>query len=144
MADTRPDIGEATGPDVGTLSDLRIGAHQGFDRLVLEFDGPDTPRWHVRYVDSAVADGSGFVLPVDGGAILEITCFPVSLPFDGRDPYDGPSSLRVAGTRAIVELSWWSIYEGDLQAFVGVDREHPFRAYALHDPARIVIDVRTD
>ncbi len=145
FANTLPDTGAASGDDVGTLSDLRLGAHPGYDRVVLEFNGPATPSWHVRYVDRAIADGSGFVIPVDGGAILEITCFPVAVPYDGRDPYTGPATLRAAGTTAIVEVTWWSIFEGDLQAFVGVSGgEHPFRAFALSDPARIVVDVRTD
>ncbi len=145
VADTRPDTGTSTGPDVGTLSDLRLGAHPGYDRVVLEFDGPDTPGWRVRYVDRAIEDGSGLVLPVDGDTILEITCSPVTYPFDGRNPFTGPQALRVAGTTAVVGVSRWGIYEGDLQAFVGISGgEHPFRAFDLSNPARVVIDVRTD
>lgn len=112
-ANTLPDTGHATGLSVGTLTDLRVGAHDGFDRVVLEFNGPDTPDWNVRYVAQAVGDASGLPIHVTGDAVLEIT--------------------------------WSSLFEGYLQAFVGVKGgQHLFRAYALSDPARIVVEVRTD
>ena len=143
-ADTSPDAGDAAGGDVGTLSDLRLGAHEGYDRVVFELDGPGTPGWQVRYVDAAIGDPSGLPVEVTGEAVLEVTLFPVALPDDGTDPYDGPSTMQAAGTTSVTEVVWNSLFEGYLQAFVGVDGgRQPFRAYALSDPARIVVDVRS-
>ena len=49
------DRGEGTGSDVGSLVDVRVGAQDGFDRVVVELDGPDIPAWDVGYVDQALA-----------------------------------------------------------------------------------------
>lgn len=145
VANTDPDTGEATGGSPGTLVDLRVGAHDGFDRVVLELNGPGLPGWNVRYVDAAVGDASGLRIDVEGDAILEVTLFPVAYPQDGTDFYDGPDVVSVAGTEVVTEAVFSSLFEGYLQAFVGVDGgQHPFRAYSLTDPARIVVEVRTD
>ncbi|MGN8246062.1 AMIN-like domain-containing (lipo)protein [Cellulomonas soli] len=143
-ADTAPDTGDAAGGPAGTLVDLRVGAHDGYDRVVLELDGPGTPGWTVRYVVQAVGDGSGEPVEVAGDAVLEVTLMPVALPTEGTNPYDGPRTIRAAGTTAVTEVVWSSLFEGYLQVFIGVDGgQRPFRAYALDDPARIVVDVRS-
>lgn len=145
VANTEPDTGEATGGSPGTLVDLRVGAHGGFDRVVLELNGPGLPGWNVRYVDEAVGDASGLTVDVEGDAILEVTLFPVAYPEDATGFYDGPDTVSVAGTEVVTEAVFSSLFEGYLQAFVGVDGgQHPFRAYSLTDPARIVVEVRTD
>ncbi|WP_372593770.1 hypothetical protein [Actinotalea sp.] len=147
-ADTSPDTGEMTGDpsaeEIGTLADLRVGAHDGYDRVVFELTGPSTPGWDVRYVPEAIGDPSGLPVAVPGDAILEVTLFSVMYP-EGVGSYQGPSIIRAAGTTAVTEVNWTSLFEGYLQAFIGVSGgEHPFRAFALTDPARIVVDVRTD
>lgn len=144
-ANTEPDTGQATGPDVGTLTDLRVGGHDGFDRVVLELNGPDVPSWDVRYVPQAISDGRGDVVDVDGDAILEVALYPVAYPFDGTDPYAGPQVVSVAATQQVTEVVYNHMFEGYLQTFIGVDGgEQPFRAYGLTDPARVVIEVQHD
>ncbi len=147
-ADTSPDTGEMTGEpsadEIGTLTDLRVGAHDGYDRVVFEFTGPATPGWDVRYVPEAIGDPSGLPVDVPGDAVLEVTLFSVMVP-QGDEAYQGPSILRAAGTTAVTEVNWNSLFEGYLQAFIGVSgSEHPFRAFALTDPARVVVDIRSD
>jgi hypothetical protein len=142
VADTARDTGEAAGGDVGTLTDLRVGAHDGYDRVVLELDGPGTPAWDVRYVAEPLGDASGLPVAVEGDAALEVTLHPVAVPVEGAEP--GPATVRGSGTAVVVEAVRSSLFEGYLQVFVGVHGgQHPFRAYALTDPARIVVDVST-
>ncbi len=144
-ANTDRDTGEGTGADVGTLTDIRLGGHDGFDRVVFELNGPDVPSWDVRYVEQAVADGSGLPVAVAGDAILEVTLYPVAYPMDGTDPYTGPQVVAVAATERVTQVVFNGMYEGYLQAFIGVDGgEQPFRAYEMTDPARVVIEVRHD
>lgn len=139
-ADTSDDRGEGSGFGV-TLTDLRLGDHDGYDRVVFELDGDGSAGWHVRYVDEATAQGSGHTVDLAGGAILEVTLDNTLSPADsGVDEYDGPRELAGPGTVVEVELMGW--YEGYTQAFIGVDAERPFRAFALDD--RIVVDVRAD
>jgi hypothetical protein len=144
-ANAEPDTGEAAVGAVGTLRDIRLGAHEGFDRVVFEFTGPATPSWNVRYVDEATQDASGMPVDVDGDAILEVTLFSVSAPEEGEESYEGPDVVRVDATEQVKEVVYSSLFEGYLQAFIGVDDgEQPFRAYAMEDPARIVVEVRDD
>lgn len=135
--------GEGTGDQVGTLVDLRLGAHGSFDRVVLQLDGPDIPGWDVQYVDSPIGDPSGTVVDVSGDAVLQVLLHPIAYPEDGHDPYDGPSNVRISGTASVDEVVLSSIFEGQLQAFVGVHGgRQPFRVYGLSDPSRVVIEVQ--
>lgn len=134
--------GEGTGDEVGTLVDLRLGAHGTFDRVVLQLDGPDIPGWDVEYVDSPIGDPSGSVVEVSGDAVIQVLLHPVAYPEDGRDPYDGPPTVRISGTDSVDEVVLSSIFEGQLQAFIGVHGgRQSFRVYGMSDPSRVVIEV---
>lgn len=140
---TGADTGQGTGEDVGTLVDLEVSAHTGFDRVVLELDGPDVPGWRVQYVDRAIGDPGGVPVDVAGAAVLQVLLDSVGYPEDGVDPYTGPSTVTGLGTLAVQEVVFSSIFEGELQAFVGVGgKERDFRVYGMTDPARVVIEVR--
>jgi hypothetical protein len=142
-ADTAPDRGAAEGGPVGYLTDIRIGAHTGYDRVVLEYSGPGTPSWHVRYVDQTIADPSGSPYLVRGDAFLEATLVGVEYPDPGAaDAFDGPFMLSIPSTRSVVEVIQSSVFEGQMQAFIGVSpRALPFRAFRLANPSRVVVDV---
>ena len=53
------------------LVDVRAGSHEGFDRVVFEFDGA-VPEHTVSYVDQLVEDGSGDPVSLSGSADLEV------------------------------------------------------------------------
>jgi hypothetical protein len=142
-ANTDNDTGEASGRRVGTLVDIRVGAHGGFDRVVFEFEGPDQPGWKVGYVAKAIGDPSGTVVDVNGSAVLQVLIQPVAYPEDGDTPYEGPHHVSVTGTEAVTETVLSSIFEGEFQAFIGTHGTRPFRVYALSEPARVVVEVQT-
>ena len=124
------------------MTDLRLGAHDTFDRVVIQLDGPDVPGWDVGYVDHAIGDPSGAAVEVAGDAVLQVLIHPVAYPEDGINPYDGPPTVRISGTEAIDEVVMSSIFEGQLQAFIGVRGGHrSFRVYGMSDPSRVVIEV---
>lgn len=136
------DRGEGTGSDVGSLVDVRVGAQDGFDRVVVELDGPDIPAWDVGYVDQALGDPSGIVVDVAGDSVIQVLLHPVAYPEAGADPYDGPQKVASAGTTSVTEAVLSSIFEGELQLFVGVQGgSQPYRVYGMSDPARIVVEV---
>lgn len=120
------------------LEDVRLGEHDGFDRLVLEFRGTGTPGWGVTHDDRAVADGTGEVLPLDGDTVLTIAASGTAMP-DG-EAYDVPQRLGPAGGISEVYVNGW--FEGYTQVFAGIDGERaPIRVFALADPPRLVVDV---
>jgi hypothetical protein len=141
-ANTEPDTGEASADSFVTVTEVRTGLHDGYDRVVFEVGGPGRPGWDVRYVDEAASQGSGMALPVEGDAILQVTITGVGYPTEtGIEEYDGSAPLPGAGTEAVTEVVWDSTFEGTSVVFVGTTEETPFRVYLLEDPVRVVVDI---
>ena len=63
---TDPQTAEPSGEWDLQLVDVRVGEHDGFNRVVLELSGTATPGWGVAWSDEAVAEGSGDVVPLEG------------------------------------------------------------------------------
>jgi hypothetical protein len=147
---TDPIAGEPTaGPDEtdgepGTLAvtDVRVGTHDGFDRIVFETDGDGTPGWFVEYAE-ATAQGSGEPVEVEGEVTLRVAITMVTLPPDLPDdlePWDGERLDGPAGG-IVLEVVEDTIFEGHHTFFVGLDEERPFLVERFDDPDRVVIDV---
>lgn len=126
-----------------TVTDIRTGVHENFDRVVYELDGEGTPGWRVGYVDEAVQDGSGNAVTVAGDAVLQVLIDGSAYPFDsGVEQYDGPDPVLAAPGGSVVEVSGSGVFEGVTQSFIGVSEGGtPFAVYSLTDPTRVVIDV---
>jgi|tagenome__1003787_1003787.scaffolds.fasta_scaffold20212991_2 hypothetical protein len=142
-ADTSPDTQDASPGAAVTVTDVRLGHHDGFDRVVLEVHGTGRPGWDVRYVDVAVSQGRGEPLKVAGDAIVQVTITGAGYPYDtGETEFANREPITVGGTKAVTEVLFDATYEGTTVAFIGTTGKVPFRVYALQDPARVVVDVR--
>jgi hypothetical protein len=127
------------------LTDVRIGDHEGYDRVVLEFSGTGTPGWTVGYVDEPVLDGSGETVRLDGDAFLDVYASGSTYPGPGDDSYDGPRQFQPANGGAVDDVYVAGTFEGSTQVLVGLDGEAvPFRVFALTGPPRLVVDVEDD
>lgn len=136
---TDPQIVEPTGDWDLQLQDVRLGDHDGFDRVVLEFSGTAGPGWGVAWSEEAVADGSGEVVPLDGDRVLTISASGTAMPEPGS--FEVPQRIGRSGAIAEVQVNGW--FEGYTQVFAGFrGEERPFRVFALADPPRVVVDVR--
>ncbi|MGZ4620513.1 MAG: AMIN-like domain-containing (lipo)protein [Blastococcus sp.] len=141
-ADVRPDASAASADAQVTVSAIRIGAHDGFDRVVFELGGKGTPGWDVRYVDRAESQGSGKPVAVAGDAVLQVWVTGSGYPYDtGVKEYSGPRPLATAGTQAVTQVVFDGTFEGTTEAFIGTAAKTPFRVYALSNPTRIVVEV---
>jgi hypothetical protein len=128
------------------LVNVRAGRHQCFDRLVLDFRGK-ADGYRVEYVSSVRSDGSGAVIPVRGGAKLQITLLapahdanynPTFLPANRNEV------VNVAGWRTFRQVVFAGSFEGQTTLGMGVRARLPFRVFTLDGPgsgSRIVIDV---
>jgi hypothetical protein len=144
-ADTEPDTADPSEGALLGVTDVRVGRHDGFDRVVLELDGRGTPGWDVRYVESAVEQGRGQAIEVDGDAILQVTLTGTGYPEDtGVEEYPGPDRIAAAASETVTEVVFDATFEGQTVTFVGVDGEAPFRVYLLEDPVRVVLEVADD
>lgn len=129
---------------IAQLVDVRVGAHDGYDRVVFEFDGP-LPGYEVRYADGSVReDGSGTVVEVDGPETLTVRMTPASGVKLGPDSfektYDGPTRL-VGPSTPVVEVVQVGDFEAQSTWALGVTGRRGFVVSSLDAPARLVIDV---
>ncbi|CAN5397822.1 hypothetical protein BH23ACT6_BH23ACT6_04330 [soil metagenome] len=142
---TEPSINPAEGEASGDLllaTSVRIGSHDGYDRVVFDLEGDGTPGYRVSYVDSAVESGSGARLDVAGDAILQVVITGTRYPEDDETYEGGPGTYSLEATEMVEVVRMSGTFEGTTQAFIGVDDEGaPFRAYVLSNPARLVVDV---
>ncbi len=126
-----------------TVTNIRIGHHSGFDRVVYELGGTGRPGWRVQYTDRAVQDGSGKPIDVAGRSILQVQILGSAYPFDsgvteyaGPDPATDPSAPTIAGVYST------HVFEGTTQSFIGVNADRPaFSVTTLDGPVRLVVDV---
>jgi hypothetical protein len=140
-ADAEPDTAEQSSGASVTVTDIRLGRHDGFDRVVFEVGGEGTPGWDVRYVDDAASQGSGDPVEVAGEAVLQVTITGAGYPYEtGVEEYSG-GPLSASDTEVVTEVVFDSTYEGTTVAFVGTAGRTPFRVYALENPARVVLEV---
>ncbi|MFC8923466.1 hypothetical protein [Cellulosimicrobium sp. NPDC057127] len=142
-ANTEPDTREPSEAAMLTVTDIRVGHHEDYDRVVFEMDGEGAPGWRVEYVDQPVEDGKGTAIEMDGDAYLQVMISGSGYPMDtGVEEYSEPNPVEVEDGE-IEEVLLRGVFEGYTQAFIGVDDEpRPFRAFLLEDPARVVVDVR--
>lgn len=136
-ANTEEDTGDPSG-DPGTVADVRVGRHDGYDRVVFDADGGGVPGWRVGYVDQANEHGSGDEVEVAGNAILQVTLTNTAYPFS--TDVEEFAQDRVDGAEVVTEVVYNGVYEGQTQAFIGVTGQHPFRARAL-DEGRVLVEV---
>lgn len=142
-ADAAPKRAQASGDAALTVTDISVGHHEGFDRVVYELGGTGTPGWEVEYVDRAVQDGSGTAIDVAGQSVLEVRITGSVYPFDsGVEPYSGPDPVVDPSAPAIAGVYRTIVFEGVTQSFIGVNGERPaFSVDALSNPTRLVIDI---
>ncbi|MGW6426467.1 AMIN-like domain-containing (lipo)protein [Nocardia sp. NPDC055053] len=143
--DNEPKSGEASPGAALTVTDIRIGRQEGFDRVVFALGGTGTPGWQVAYTDRAVQDGSGKTVDVAGSSILEVRILGSVYPFDSTVPaYSGPDPVTDPGVPGITGVYKTLVFEGTTQSFVGVDADRPpFAVTALTNPPRLVVDIAT-
>lgn len=140
--DDGADVADASGDARVTVSDIRVGRHDGFDRVVLEVGGEGRPGWDVRYVDEASSQGSGDPVGVAGDAVLQLTLTGAGYPYDtGVEEFPMADRVSAPDTGVVTEVAFDGTYEGTSVAFVGVQTRAPFRVYLLEGPTRLVLEV---
>lgn len=130
------------------LTDVRTGRHACYDRMVFDIRGglpQGAPSYTVRYVDHLRQDGSGRLLPVGGGAVLEIVVSAPSYdpathePTYAAKPGKPLPGVGLSGYRTFRDARFGASFEGNTQIGLGVRARLPFRVVTLGD--RLVVDV---
>ncbi|MCW2582624.1 MAG: uncharacterized protein JWQ53_1414 [Klenkia sp.] len=145
-ADTELDTAETQpgeGPTV--VTDLRIGAHDGYDRVVFEVSGTAVPGWYVTYTDVAVAEGSGepVDVPGEGTTFLQVSLRGITNPYEAPGVPEIARGATTSDTGTVQGVFYDSVYEGQAVAYIGVDGQTPFRVYSLTGPSRVVVEIQS-
>lgn len=126
-----------------TVTDVRAGRHDCFDRLVVDLSGP-VGGYHVGYAGTVTQDGSGQVVPLRGGAFLHVTVQAPAYDDAGKAtfrPARPGEVVDVAGYQTFRQVAWAGSFEGRTGFGLGVRARLPFRVLVLENPARLVVDV---
>jgi hypothetical protein len=147
---TQPVSGPAVPGGTALLTDVRLGRHEGFDRVVFEFRPGASPGYEVRYVQPPIVeDGSGKRVALAGDAYLSVRMEPASgfdLEGTSGQVYTGPVRISGsgAGTNVVLEVVRTGDFEAVLTWVAGLEDRAPFRVIRLSGPPRIVVDVQTE
>jgi hypothetical protein len=126
-------------------SAIDTGAHPCFERVVLRLSGTgELPGFLVQYEpDPIVESPSGQPVEVAGDATLVLHAGVWMPDIDGNG-YSGPRQVVPTNVSHILELEQIENFEGQTAWAIGLDRQRDFRALALSDPYRIVVDIAID
>ena len=126
-------------PPLDYVSDLRTGAHSGYDRLTIEFVNgmPADIKVSVQSGTTFVMGGSGLRTTLKGqnGILIVIQ------GSDLHTAYSGSLDI-VTGYKGLAEVKRVEDYEGVVQLGLGVYGPACYRATVLTNPSRLVIDVQ--
>ncbi len=123
------------------VSEVRVGKHDGFERVVFETAGAGQAGWFASLTTEPRQPGSGFPIDYEGDIALWIAIRGVSYPWDaGRPEFDG----YVAGQGGVITgVSNQKSYEGQHEFTIGLAREVPYSITWLDNPGRVVVDFKT-
>ena len=138
--------------DREVVTDVRAGRHECYDRLVIDLGGQDNSfrSYDVRYVPRVTAEGSGTVVPVRGGAALQITVGAPAYDEHGDPTYTPANRRELVDVRSFAtfrQVAWAGTYEAQTTVGLGVRAKLPFRVFTLagapysDQGPRLVIDV---
>ena len=133
--------GTATAISTAELTTIRSGRHDSFDRIVLEFSGPE-PMCTASYVNQIVADGSGQPISLDGNAFLQVTLSGAAAHDDaGKSTYNGPDMIDTPDLQNVAAVTLAGDFEGQVTLGLGLNTKTHYKVFALSGPTRVVIDV---
>lgn len=126
------------------LVDVRIGHHEGYDRVVFEHSGPSELAYQVEYIDQPTDQGMGEPVDVPGEVYLSVSVAGLGTPPDEYDPdatLSGPVEGVQTQSQLIQGIHALGTFEGQSSYFIGLDQPRDFRVQMAEDPVRIIIDL---
>ncbi len=132
--------------DGGNLAirDVRAGAHEGYDRIVIELSGDATAGYRAGYEANPAEQGRGMPITHPGDQALVLYVAGVGYPFELGVEDLTVGTLSPEKTGAVVQVKGVGMFEGEAQYVISIKGERrPFRVFQLDDPQRIIVDVQT-
>ncbi len=138
--------GSGVDDTTAVLREMRAATHDGYDRVVLEFDRP-VNAYLVRYVDAITEDPSDAPVPMQGTAFIQVVVQGATL--DNSFQLSGSQVARTyAGPHRLTpllpqvrEIATAGDFEATLSFGIGLASKAGFTVTRLTSPSRIVVDV---
>lgn len=123
------------------LTSVRVGEHDGYDRVVFQFSG-GLPAVTANRVPAVYADPRGTPVPLAGQSYLHVVFHGASAVCQQRQQptWTGPSVLTPYYPQLLV-VSAAGDFEGYLSFGIGLAAQGSYHVFTLTGPDRVVIDV---
>lgn len=135
-----PLAGVGTVP-LALITDIRVGAHDGYDRVVFEFNA-GIPQFRLdEATPPLLADGSGLPIEVDGSAFWQLVMQGgTRVNPEGGFSYAGPTDFT-PGFDKLTQLVTGGDFEAVSTWYFGLEASSCVRVITLTNPSRLVIDI---
>ncbi|MGI5951410.1 MAG: AMIN-like domain-containing (lipo)protein [Brooklawnia sp.] len=123
------------------VAEVRVGAHEGYDRVVIEFTGGQAADlyWWAEYDANPRTQGKGDPVELSGEATLRVNLQGIAMPGAGEDVVRALQDNSAHG--AVTGVYVDPMFEAMIQVFIGVEDRAGFCISTLESPARLVIDI---
>ncbi|MDO5034157.1 MAG: AMIN domain-containing protein [Actinomycetaceae bacterium] len=122
--------------------DFRVGDHDGYYRVVVEFVGTGVPGWSVEWGEESREIARGEVLPIPTGHVLDVMIHGAGTPTVAGAPeyyYNGPADKWIDDNN----VAWFDgSFEGETHLAISSDKFREYRVFTLEEPKRLVIDLK--
>ncbi len=129
------------------ITNIRAGRNACFDRMVVDIRGKGAG-YRVRYVSQVLSQGRGSVVPLRGGAKLEVVitapAYDINTGTSTYNPVNSRELVNVSGFSTFRQIASGGSFEGYTTIGLGVRARLPMRVFILDGPgagSRVVIDV---
>ena len=129
------------------ITNVRAGRNACFDRMVVDLRGKGAG-YTVRYVPQVLTQGQGAVIPLRGGAKLDIVVkaptYNVNTGTSTYNPANSRELVNVTGYSTFRQIASGGSFEGYTTIGLGVRARLPMRVFILDGPgtgSRVVVDV---
>jgi hypothetical protein len=138
-----PVVNAAGAPAAGQgPTNIRVGRHATYDRIVLDFQGPVPRSFHTAWVPALHADPSGKRITLPGSTFVDVTVQGTS-EFDvhGHRLYRGSTNFRTPALRNVRAVAIIGDFERVLNVGIGARHRTWVHVFTLTGPSRVVVDI---
>jgi hypothetical protein len=119
------------------LTNIRVGRHATFDRVVLDFRGPVPSAFRGTWTATLIADPSGKRISLPGNTFVRV----VTQQATGAPTYRGPTTFTTPRLRNVRAVTVAGDFEAVLSIGIGLRHRTWLHVFTLANPSRLVIDV---
>ena len=128
--------------DRAQITDVRVGTHGDYDRVVIEFDEGIPPFTLDEATPPLLADPSGMEMEVEGSAFWSLVLQGgTRVTVDGSMSYDGQTEFT-PDFPALAELVEAGDFEAVSSWYIGLHASTCARVLTLGHPSRLVVDIQ--